>query len=175
MLEDLKWTQSQATSTAATTSNAMPPQGPPNSMILGNAFSACHRLYEERSKRITALRSLFPPLHFVIVATLAVSICIAFLLESNQDLLMFLNAIQLRILWTMLVGTFSALAIVCYDLSNPFRGSYQISKSVDQLYTIRLTLRASLRAEEAEAEGDDNSDGTASQLPTGQNSSALFL
>ena len=42
-------------------------------------------------------------------------------------------------------GTFTALAIVCYDLGNPFRGSYQISKSVHQLYTIRMTLRASLQ------------------------------
>jgi Protein of unknown function (DUF4239) len=113
-------------------------------LVLSNAFGACNRLYEERAKRITALTSLFPPLHFVIVATLAVSICVAFLLESNQVLLVFLNDIQLRILWTMLVGTFSALAIVCYDLGNPFRGSYQISKAVDQLYNIRLTLRASM-------------------------------
>ena len=123
-------------------------EGGPSSLTLGNAYGACSKLYEERAKRITALRSLFPPLHFVIVATLAVSICIAFLLESNQVLLVFLNAIQLRILWTMLVGTFSALAIVCYDLGNPFRGSYQISKSVDQLYTIRLALRASLKEQE---------------------------
>jgi hypothetical protein len=112
--------------------------------ILGECYSACSQLYGERARRITALRSLFPPLHFIIVSTLAISICVAFLLESNQVLLVFLNAIQLRILWTMLVGTFSALAIVCYDLGNPFRGSYQISKSVSQLYTIRLALRASL-------------------------------
>ena len=112
--------------------------------VLGTCFSACTALFEERSKRITALRSIFPPLHFVIVANLAVSILIAFLLETDQVLLVFLNAVQLKILWTMLVGTFTALAIVCYDLSNPFRGSYQISKSVNQLYTIRLTLRASI-------------------------------
>jgi Protein of unknown function (DUF4239) len=112
--------------------------------IMGECYSACSQLYGERARRITALRSLFPPLHFIIVSTLAISICVAFLLESNQVLLVFLNAIQLRILWTMLVGTFSALAIVCYDLGNPFRGSYQISKSVSQLYTIRLALRASL-------------------------------
>ena len=112
--------------------------------VLGTCFNSCTALYEQRSKRITALRSLFPPLHFVIVANLALSILIAFLLESDQVLLVFLNAVQLKILWTMLVGTFSALAIVCYDLGNPFRGSYQISKSVKQLYTIRLTLRASI-------------------------------
>lgn len=119
-------------------------EGRPNDLLLSNAFGACNRLYEERAKRITALRSLFPPLHFIIVGALAVSICMAFLLESKQDILVFLNAIQLRILWTMLVGTFTALAVVCYDLGNPFRGSYEISRSVHQLYTIRLALRASL-------------------------------
>lgn len=116
----------------------------PNNLVLDKSYQSCTKLYEERAKRVASLRSAFPALHFVIVATLAFSICIAFLLESNQDILMFLNAIQLRILWTMLVGTFSALAIVCYDLGNPFRGSYQISTSVDQLYTIRLALRANL-------------------------------
>ncbi|CAJ1945948.1 unnamed protein product [Cylindrotheca closterium] len=125
----------------------------PNPLVLDKAYQSCTKLYDERAKRVAALRSTFPTLHFGIVAALAFSICIAFLLESNQDILMFLNAIQLRILWTMLVGTFSALAIVCYDLGNPFRGSYQISTSVDQLYTIRLALRANLselRSEEAE-------------------------
>jgi hypothetical protein len=112
--------------------------------ILGESYNACSKLYEQRAQRIASLRSLFPPLHFMIVGALAVSICIAFLLESNQVLLVFLNAIQLRILWTMLTGTFSALAVVCYDLGNPFRGSYQISKSVDQLYLIRLALKATM-------------------------------
>ena len=47
----------------------------------------------------------------------------------------------------MLIGTFAALASVSYDLSDPFRGSYQISRSVDQFYTIRDTLRASSKLE----------------------------
>jgi hypothetical protein len=113
------------------------PQPQPTTLILEQAYNAIHRLYEERAKRITALQSTFPPLHYVIVAALAMSICIAFLIETNQDILVFLNAIQLRLLWTILVGTFSALGLVCYDLGNPFRGSYQISKSVDPLYMIR--------------------------------------
>lgn len=114
------------------------------SVILGQSYGACNKLSEHRSKRITALQSTFPALHYIIVGTLAISICIAFLMETNQDLLVFLNAVQLRLLWTMLVGTFCALAVVCFDLGNPFRGSYQISKSVDQLYTIRDSLRSSL-------------------------------
>lgn len=116
--------------------------------ILGQSYAAVSKLYEERAKRLAALRSLLPPLHFIILFTLAVSICLAFLLETNQSLLVFLNAIQLRVLWTMLVGTFSALAIVSYDLGNPFRGSYQISKAVDQLYTIRLALRAAMKLDQ---------------------------
>jgi hypothetical protein len=34
-----------------------------------------------------------------------------------------LSAIQLRILWSMLIGTYSALAVVNYDMRDPFRGS----------------------------------------------------
>ena len=135
----------------------------PNPLVLDKAYQSCTKMYDERAKRVASLRSIFPALHFVIVATLAFSICIAFLLESNQDILMFLNAIQLRILWTMLVGTFSALAIVCYDLGNPFRGSYQISSSVDQLYTIRLALRANLselRSQLASKEKEETPNGS---------------
>ena len=142
LVELNKWA-SAGTSTA-TTSTTTPTPPPPPPLLLGNAYTAVSNLYEERAKRIAALRSLFPPLHFIILSTLAISICIAFLLETKQDILVFLNAIQLRVLWTMLVGTFTALGIVCYDLGNPFRGSYQITKSVHQLYTIRMTLRASL-------------------------------
>jgi hypothetical protein len=113
-------------------------------VILGQSYGACNKLSEHRSKRIAALQSTFPALHYVIVGALALSICIVFLMETNQDILVFLNAVQLRLLWTMLVGTFCALAVVCFDLGNPFRGSYEISKSVDQLYSIRDSLRSSL-------------------------------
>jgi len=80
-------------------------------------------------------------LHYGILALLAASICLAFLIETNQELLIFLNAIQLRILWMMLIGSISALGVVCFDLSLPFTGSYIISNAVDQLKTIRDTIR----------------------------------
>jgi hypothetical protein len=60
------------------------------------------------------------------MSALAVSICMAFLMETNQELLIFLNSIQLRLLWTMLIGTFSALGVVCYDLCDPFGGSNKV-------------------------------------------------
>jgi hypothetical protein len=60
---------------------------------------------------------------------------------SNQDFLVFLSAVQLKILWSMLTFTFTACFTVFYDLRSPFGGSYQISASVDQLYPIRATLK----------------------------------
>jgi hypothetical protein len=60
---------------------------------------------------------------------------------SNQEFLIFLNAVQLKILWSMLTFTFTACFTVFYDLRSPFGGSYQISASVDQLYPIRATLK----------------------------------
>ena len=115
----------------------------PASALLSEAYSALTRLNAQRSTRISALLSTYPALHYGILSTLALSICIAFLIETNQDILIFLNAIQLRLLWTILIGTFSALGVVCYDLSDPFYGSYQITNALDQLYNIRDALSAS--------------------------------
>ena len=117
--------------------SALPPS------LLSECYAAVTRLNAERSSRISALQSTFPRLHYVILSLLAASLCVAFLMESDQAIQIFLNAVQLRILWSMLVGTFSALAVVSYDLEDPFRGSYQISSTVDQFYTIRDALRAS--------------------------------
>lgn len=91
------------------------------------AYDALTRLRHERSIRLSALQSTYPTLHYVILGLLAGSICTVFLMETNQELLIFLSAIQLRILWSMLIGTFSALAVVNYDLIDPFRGSCECS------------------------------------------------
>lgn len=122
----------------------------PPGAILSESFGAVVRLNTIRSSRITALQSTFPVLHYGILTLLAASICLAFLLETNQELLIFLNAIQLRILWTMLIGAISALGVVCWDLSFPFTGSYVISNAVDQLKTIRDTLRVGMEQEKKE-------------------------
>ena len=130
---------------------ALPPS------LLSECYAAITRLNAERSSRISALQSTFPSLHYVILSLLAASLCVAFLMESDQAIQIFLNAVQLRILWSMLIGTFSSLAVVSFDLEDPFRGSYQISSTVDQFHTIRDALRASAtidaRKSEEEAAG----------------------
>lgn len=135
-------TQTTSPSPSPASTSTSPPANP---IILSESYGAISRLNSYRSTRISALQSTFPALHFLIVFALGSSICFAFLLETNQDIIYFLNGLELRVLWTMLIGTLAALAVVCYDLSDPFRGSYQISSSIDQLYTIREVLQASDR------------------------------
>jgi hypothetical protein len=78
-------------------------------------------------------------------------------METNQELLIFLSAIQLRILWSMLIGTFSALAVVNYDTRDPFRGSYNVAVSVDQFYTIREAIRATIQMDQDSVNNNNNS------------------
>ncbi|KAL3790654.1 hypothetical protein HJC23_009754 [Cyclotella cryptica] len=84
--------------------------------VFSEVYDALTRLRHERSVRLSALQSTYPPLHYAILALLGCSICGVFLMETNQELLIFLNAIQLKILWAMLIGTFSSLAVVNYDM-----------------------------------------------------------
>ena len=84
--------------------------------IFSEIYDALTRLRHERSVRLSALQSTYPPLHYAILALLGCSICGVFLMETNQNVLIFLTAIQLRILWAMLIGTFSSLAVVNYDM-----------------------------------------------------------
>ncbi|GMI05123.1 hypothetical protein TrVE_jg12258 [Triparma verrucosa] len=112
------------------------------------------RLIEYRSRRISSLQTTFPPLHYGILSLLALSISSCFLLETDQEALAFLNALQLKILFTMLVGTFSSLAVVCVDLSDPFGGSYSIGSTVLQLFSLRDSFN-----ENALADVDDDADG----------------
>ncbi|KAL9187986.1 hypothetical protein ACHAXT_006364 [Thalassiosira profunda] len=125
--------------------------------IFTETYDALTRLRHERSVRLSALQSTYPPLHYVILTLLGGSICMVFLMETNQDLLLFLSAIQLRILWSMLIGTFSALGVVNYDMRDPFRGNYNVAVSVDQFYTIRESIRATIQIDqEVEATSDQN-------------------
>lgn len=111
--------------------------------VADELYSSVTRLREQRIHRITALQSIYPALHYAILVVLALAECIAYLIETDQELLVFLNAVQIKLLWSMLVGTFVACFAVVMDLRTPFSGSYQISASVDQLLTIKLTLQAS--------------------------------
>ena len=135
------------------------PRGFMSSHIISETFSSVAKLREQRQSRITALQSTFPTLHYIVLGLLAFAQCTAFLMETNTQSLLFLNALQLRILWSMLTSTFVACFAVFSDMRTLFSGSYQILPCVDQLYIIRLTLQASAQMDEikeAQAEQQRN-------------------
>lgn len=110
-------------------------------------------LNSHRSKRVALLLTDFPVLHWDILAGLNVSILIAFLLTSNQPVLQYLSSIQLRFLFAVIVGVCSGTAILCWDLDNPFSGSFSIAAASTQLADLRVCLREDIR--EALVESDE--------------------
>lgn len=94
--------------------------------ILGGCYSGISKMTTHRSNMISALQATFPPLHYVTLAALGSAICFVFLVETDRDVLFFLAAFQLKTLWALMIGIFSLLAVVIYDLNEPFHGTYKI-------------------------------------------------
>ena len=111
-------------------------------LLVDQCFQSVARLRLSRQRRLTALESSYPPEHFALLGTLVLAELTGFLIEADQQVLIFLNAVELRILWSMLIGTFAALSALLFDLLNPFSGIYRVTPAVDQLYIIRLGFQA---------------------------------
>lgn len=105
-----------------------------------------------RSKRVALLLTDFPAIHWDILAGLNVSIIVAFLLTSNQSVLQYLDSFQLRFLFAIIVGVASGTAILCWDLDNPFSGTFSIAGASSQLVNLRVCLREDVREAVEESE-----------------------
>ena len=57
-----------------------------------------------RAQRLSLLQTTFPLLHWVVMCLLGGSIVLCFLLETDDQLLQFLDLSQLRIIFTFLIG-----------------------------------------------------------------------
>jgi hypothetical protein len=68
---------------------------------LSQLQSALYRLSEQRSLRLASLDTVFPAIHWTVLALLSSSVLVCFLLESDQETILFLDNIQLRILFTV--------------------------------------------------------------------------
>lgn len=99
-----------------------------------------------RSQRLAELQTSYPTVYWAILTLLSTSIVVDFLIESDQAALQFLESFQLRLLFTILIGVFSATFSLCVDLNDPFRGNFRITASADQLYVIRETLSEEMLA-----------------------------
>lgn len=99
--------------------------------ILGEAYELIRRINDQRITIAVLLRPAFPPLHYANLLALASCICLVFLIETDRDLIFFLAGFQLRLLWAILVGIFSMMFSVVFDLESPFGGSYNVSVFCD--------------------------------------------
>lgn len=91
---------------------------------IGSLEMVLSKLNSLRAMRITALQNVFPIIHWAVITLLGTSILLCFMLETDQDTLKFLDGTQLRILFTFLMGAVSSTALLCFDLSQPFRYEY---------------------------------------------------
>lgn len=84
-------------------------------------------LMEQRGNRWMALHTApFPMVHYCTLALLALSIMVSFLVATAQTESIFLEGSPVRVLWSVLTTSFIALALVCFDLGQPFGGAYHI-------------------------------------------------
>jgi len=111
--------------------------GVPRSLV-EDAAATVSRLADARSLRLSTLTTSFPFIHWVILALLGASISSCYLIEVDQYEGRFLterpeDSLRLRVIFTMLVGTFCGLSALCADLNDPFRGSFNVTGSTQQL------------------------------------------
>mmetsp|Transcript_7227 Transcript_7227/g.17588 ORF Transcript_7227/g.17588 Transcript_7227/m.17588 type:complete len:480 (-) Transcript_7227:232-1671(-) len=121
-----------------------------------------------RSDRVALLLSVFPVIHWGVLIALSFSICFTFLLNSNQQVLQYLNSVQLRVLFAILVGVFSGTATLCINLADPFRGSFSVAEAAAQLGDLRLCLKQDVLEATAE-EGEITSKVVHALLLGGRN------
>ena len=84
-------------------------------------------LMNERGRRWMALQTVpFPLVHYLTLTLLAMSIVVSFLVATAQAEFIFVTGLPVRVLWSVLITSFTALGVVCVDLGGPFRGAYHI-------------------------------------------------
>jgi len=95
-----------------------------------------------RSERLALLQTTFPLVHWMSMVLLGASIVGCFLITTDEKALQFLDFLQLRLLFTILVGALSGITSICIDMNDPYSGSFRITPSAAQLYVIRAMVEA---------------------------------
>jgi len=106
-------------------------QEPDCNGILWEVYAGLSGMKTLRADFRSTLNMSFSPAHYANMVALACTILFVFLLETDQDAMQFLLGFQLSICWALLVGTYSLLAVVIYDLSTPFEGTFSVFPTVD--------------------------------------------
>lgn len=100
---------------------------PPAHYITSQVRDLVKLIMEERTRRWMALQAVpFPLFHYFTLALLAMGIVVSFLVATSQAEFLFLKGLPIKILWSVLMTSFTALGVVCFDLASPFGGAYHI-------------------------------------------------
>jgi hypothetical protein len=103
-------------------------QLPQLQLLLSRIRGLVENIRNERKTRWTAVMSMhFPLAHYLTLALLVSSILVAFLVTTDEADFIFLQGLQVRMLWSVLVTCFSSLAVVIADLSDAYSGVYTVS------------------------------------------------
>lgn len=112
---------------------------------VSTAESLLISLNAHRSNRVATTLSVFPNIHWAVIIVLYLGILAAFLIDSNQQVLQYLNSIEMRILFSIMVGVGSGAAMLVKDLQDPFEGSFCITREARQLESFQQVLELDLR------------------------------
>ena len=94
--------------------------------VLSQLYDTVHLVLSERLKLLATVRTTFPLWHYLNLTMLAMAICTIFLMEVDRAVIQFVDTMELRTCWAILVGAFSTLGIVCYDLTTPYSGIFRV-------------------------------------------------
>ena len=108
--------------------------------LTGTAQPLIMSLASRRAKRLAEFEATYPFQHYLVLTLCAVAIGVDYLLESDQEILRFLDAVQLRVLWSILIGVFASLASIICDLSDIYRGAFRLTPVVAQLFPLRASI-----------------------------------
>jgi len=112
------------------------------------AYTIIASLTQHRAARLTEMAATYPAVHYAVIALCALSIVANYLIESDQEVLRFLDAFQLKFLFANLVGVVAGLAALIADLSDLYRGAFRITPVVSQLYPLRESIAYDLCVKE---------------------------
>ena len=99
--------------------------------VLVEAYNTINRIIQLRCNLISTYEMRLPIWHYGNLTILALAICTTFLVLTDKTALQFLGGFQLRLCWSMLVGTFAMLAVVIYDLNTPLSGVFQVGTTAE--------------------------------------------
>ena len=126
---------------------------------LSEVYNAVTRFQDIRVNLITALQTQFSPAHYANMIVLAATLLLVFLLQT-VDVAVVMDStstatvsssvttatsaadFQLSLCWALLIGTYTLLGVVIYDLSTPWSGIFQTTPLLDledvELYALMI-------------------------------------